>query len=56
VSFVIRYLDFETLHCCFGYVSDEIMCHVLDNVEDAKKIYFPTQKHVCCGCTLGKIY
>ena len=32
------------------------MCHVLDNVEDAKKIYFPTQKHVCHGCTLGKIH
>jgi len=42
VSLVTRYLYFETLHCYFGHASDEVMCHVLDNVEDAKKICFPT--------------
>jgi len=31
------------------------MYHVLDNIEDMKKICFLTQKHIYCGCTLGKI-
>ena len=56
VSLVIRHLDIETLHCYFGHASDEVMYYVLDNVEDAKKIHFLTQKHVCCSCTLGKIH
>ena len=56
VSLVTRHLDIETLHCHFGHASDEVMCHVLDNVEDAKKIHFLTQKHVCCDCTLEKIH
>jgi len=56
VSLIIRYLDFKTLHCHFGHTSDEIMCHVLDNVEDAKKICLPTQKCVCHGYTLGKMH
>ena len=56
VNFVTRHLDFETLHHHFGHVSDEVMHHVLDNVEDVKKIYFPTQKYICYGYTLGKIY
>jgi len=56
MSFVIRHLDFETLHYHFGHVSDEVMHHVLDNIEDAKKIFFPTQKYICYDCTLGKIY
>jgi len=56
VSLTIRHLDFETLHCHFGHASNEIIHHILDNVENAKKICFPTQKHVCCCCTLGKMY
>ena len=56
VSLAIRYLNFEILHHHFGYTSDEVMCHVLNNVEDVKKIHFPIQKCVCYGCTLGKIY
>ena len=56
VSLATRYLDFDTLHCYFGHVSDKVIHHVLDNVEDMKKICFPTQKHICCGCTLEKIY
>jgi len=56
VNLVIRYLDFETLHHCFGHVSDEVICHILDNVEDAKKICFPTQKYVYYRYTFGKIY
>jgi len=32
------------------------MCHVLDNVEDMKKILFPIQKYICCGYTFGKMY
>ena len=42
MSLAIRHLDFKTLYCCFKYTSDEIMYYILDNVEDAKKIYFPT--------------
>ena len=56
MSLVTRYLDFETLHCCFGHISDEVMCHILDNVEDAKKIHFSTQKCVCYNYTLRKIH
>ena len=56
ISLITRYLDFETLHHYFGHASDEIMCHVLNNVEDMKKILFPIQKHVCCGYTFGKIH
>jgi len=56
VSFTTRYLDFETLHCFFGHTSNKVMCYVLDNIEYMKKIYFPTQKHVCCSYTLEKIH
>jgi len=56
VSFIIRHLDFETLHYHFGHVSDKVTHHALDNIEDAKKICFLTQKYVCYDCTLGKIY
>ena len=56
ISFVIRHLKFKTLHCCFGHVSDEIMCHVLNNVEDVKKICFLTQKYIYYGCTFGKMH
>ena len=56
VSLAARYLDIETLHHCFRHTFDEVIHHVLDNVKDVKKICFLTQKHVCCSCTLGKIY
>jgi len=56
MSLIIRHLDFETLHHYFGHTSDEIICHVLENVEDIKKICFPTQKYICYGCTLGKMH
>ena len=56
VGLITRHLDFETLYCYFGYASDEVIYHVLDNDEDVKEIYFPTQKHVCCNCTLEKMY
>ena len=56
VSFTIRYLDFETLDCCFVHTSDKIIYHVLNDVEDMKKIYFPIQKHICYNYTFGKIY
>jgi len=42
MSLVIRHLEFETLYYCFGHASDEIICYVLNNVKDVKKIYFPT--------------
>ena len=42
VSLTIKYLDFETLHYCFKHVSDKVMCHILDNAENIKKIHFPT--------------
>jgi len=40
MSLVTRHLDFETLHHHFGHASNEVMCHVLNNVKDAKKICF----------------
>ena len=55
MSLVTRYLDFETLHYYFEHVSDEVMQHVLNNVEDTKKICFLTQ-YICHSCTLRKIY
>ena len=45
VILVTRHLDFETLHHCFGHICDEVMHHILDNIEDAKKICFPIQKY-----------
>ena len=42
ISLVTRYLDFETLHHHFKHTSNKVICYVLDNVEDMKKIYFPT--------------
>ena len=56
VSLKTRYLDFKTLHHHFGHASDKVMHHILNNVEDAKKIHFPTQKHICHSCILGNIY
>jgi len=56
VSLVTRYLDFETLYCYFGHTSDEVIYYVLDNVEDAKKIWFPIQKYICYSYTLRKMY
>ena len=56
MNLVTRHLDFETLHCYFGHASDEVIHHILDNVEDAKKICFPTQKHVCYSCTLEEMH
>jgi len=42
VSFTIKHLDFEILYCYFGHVSNKFIYHILDNVENAKKIHFPT--------------
>ena len=56
ISLTTRHLDFETLYHCFRHASDKVIHHVLDNVEDVKKIHFPTQKHICYSCTLRKIY
>ena len=38
ISLMTKYLDFETLY----YTSDKVMCHIIDNVEDIRKICFPT--------------
>ena len=56
VSLATRYPNFETLHCYFGHISDEVMYHILDNIKDVKKIHFLIQKYVCYSCTLRKIY
>jgi len=56
VSLVTRHPDYETIHCCLGHISDEAMRHISDNVEDTEKICFPNKKHICCSCTLGKLY
>ena len=39
MSFIIRYLEFKTLHHCFRHISDEVICYFFDNVEDTKKIF-----------------
>jgi len=54
VSLIIKHLDFEILHCHFRHASNEVICYIFNNVEDVKKICFPTQKHVYYGCTLRK--
>ena len=54
VSLLTRYLNFETLHCCFKHVFNKVMYHILDKI--TKKIYFPTQKHVCYSCIFSKIH
>jgi len=54
MSLAIRHLDLETLHYHFGYGSDEVMCYVLDNVEDIKKFHFLT--YICHGYTLEKMH
>ena len=56
VSLVIRHLDYETIHCQLGHISDEAMRHISDNVEGAEKICFPNKKHVCHGYTLEKLH
>ena len=56
VSLVTRYPDYETIHRHLRHISDKAIRHVSDNVEGAKKICFPNKKHVCCGCTLEKLY
>ena len=39
MSFTTKYSDFETLHCCFGHVSNKVMCYVLNNVKDVKNLF-----------------
>ena len=56
VSLVIKLLNFETLYHHLEYAFNRIMYHVLDNVEDVKKIYFPAWKHIYYDCILKKIY
>jgi len=56
MSLVIRYPDYETIHCQLGHISNEAIRHISDNVEGAEKICFPNKKHVCCSCTLEKLH
>ena len=56
MSLITKYLDFEILYYCFVYIFDKVMYYILNNVEDMKKIYFPTQKYVCYRCTFVKMY
>ena len=56
VNLIKKYLDFETLHCCFRHASNEIICYIFNNVEDINKICFPTQKCIYFSCTLRKMY
>ena len=37
VSLVTRHPDYETIRCQLGYISDEAMRHISDNVEGAEK-------------------
>jgi len=56
VSLVTRHPDYETIHHQLGYISDEAIRHISDNVEDAEKICFPNKKHICYSCALGKLH
>jgi len=56
MSLVTRHPDYETIHCQLGHISDEAMRYISDNVKGAEKICFPNKKHICCGCTLGKLH
>jgi len=56
VSLVTRYLDYKIIYCRLGHISDEAIRHISDNIEGAKKICFPNKKHICHGCTLGKLH
>ena len=56
MSLVTRHPDYETIHCRLGHISDEAMRHISDNIEGAEKICFSNKKHICCGCTLGKLH
>jgi len=56
VSLVTRHPDYETIHRRLGYISDEAMRYISDNIEGAEKICFPNKKHVCYGCALEKLH
>ena len=56
MSLVTRHLDYETIHCQLGHISNKAMRHVPDNVEGAEKICFPNKKHICYSCALGKLH
>ena len=56
MSLGTKCLDFETLYHCFGHASDKIIYHILNNIEDVKKICFLIQKCIYYNCTLSKIY
>jgi len=56
VSLVTKYLDYETIHCQLGHISDKAMRHISNNAESAKKICFPNKKHIYCSCALEKLY
>ena len=56
VSLVTRHPDYETIHRRLEHTSNKAMRHISDNVEGAEKICFPNKKHICRGCTLGKLH
>ena len=56
MSLMTRYLDFETLHYCFGHAYHEVIHHVLDSTEYIKKICFPTQNCICYSYTLENMH
>jgi len=56
VSLVTRHLDYETIHCQLGHISDKAMRHISNNVEGAEKICLSNKKHVCCSCALRKLH
>jgi len=37
---MLKYLDFETLYCSFGYIFNKVIHYILDNIENTKNIYF----------------
>ena len=56
INLTTRYQDFETLYHHFQHISDKVICHIFENIEDMKKIYFPTQKYISCSYTLKKMH
>ena len=49
-------VDYETLHCCFGHPSKDVLRKAVDNTSDFPKgIKFPTTDPICRGCAEGKM-
>jgi len=48
-------VDYETAHCHFRHLSQEVLRHVREYTVDFPNIKIPTNDLVCPGCVLGKM-